>query len=133
MHSFTLSIVTPEREYFSGDVHSATIPGDSGEFGVLPGHAPFVSRLRPGVIAAELPGGGMKRVAILGGIAEVTPERTVVLADTLRLLDDVSPEEARAELASARAAYESARDDATRARIETRLMLAEAIAGAIGH
>lgn len=77
-----LELITPEKTFFSGDIAMVQVPGTLGDFGVLPGHAPFISTLREGVVTIELAGGGTKSVSVTGGIAEVTPERCIVLADS---------------------------------------------------
>lgn len=77
-----LKLITPEKIYFEGAIASVQVPGSEGDFGVLPGHAPFVSTLKEGVVAIELAGGDSKRVSVSGGIAEVTPEQCTILAES---------------------------------------------------
>ncbi len=76
-----LDLVSPERLLLSEDVDMVTVPGADGYFGVLPGHAPVMSALRPGVI--EVKGGedGDMKLFILGGFAEVTATNVSVLAE----------------------------------------------------
>jgi F-type H+-transporting ATPase subunit epsilon len=76
-----LDLVSPERLLLSEDVDMVTVPGADGYFGVLPGHAPVMSALRPGVI--EVKGGSEAelKLFILGGFAEVTPTNVSVLAE----------------------------------------------------
>ena len=76
-----LDLVSPERLLLSEDVTMVTVPGADGYFGVLPGHAPVMSALRPGVI--EINGGdeGDMNIFIRGGFAEVTPTNVSVLAE----------------------------------------------------
>jgi F-type H+-transporting ATPase subunit epsilon len=75
-------LVTPERLVLSTEVEMVVVPGGEGNFGVLPGHAPFISTIRPGTVdiydAARTV---IRRIFVVGGIAEVTPERCTVLAD----------------------------------------------------
>ncbi len=75
-------LVTPERLVVSTPVEMVVVPGSEGNFGVLPGHAPFISTLRPGTVdiydAARTI---TRRIFVGGGLAEVTPERCTVLAD----------------------------------------------------
>jgi F-type H+-transporting ATPase subunit epsilon len=77
-----LKLITPERVYFAGEITQVQIPGMLGDFGVLPGHAPFVSTIREGVVTIDLVGGETRKISVTGGIAEVTPEQCVVLADS---------------------------------------------------
>ena len=57
------------------------VPGTEGNFGVLPGHAPLISTIRPGTIDIYEGNAIAERIFVAGGIAEVTPERCTVLAD----------------------------------------------------
>jgi F-type H+-transporting ATPase subunit epsilon len=80
--TFKFELVSPERVLFSGDASEVIVPGTDGQFTVLPGHAPFVSSLRPGVLMIKIPSGS-RRVYIRGGIAEVEPEGLTILAQHL--------------------------------------------------
>jgi F-type H+-transporting ATPase subunit epsilon len=74
-------LVSPERLLLSDDVEMVTLPGSEGDFGVLAGHAPVISTLKPGVI--EVTGGedsGL-RLFVRGGFAEVDGEKVIVLAE----------------------------------------------------
>ena len=75
-----LSIITPEKMLIDTDVQMVTIPGTEGDFGVLIGHAPFISTLREGVITVDFQNGEKKEFPITSGIAEVTPEKCVILS-----------------------------------------------------
>ena len=75
-------LVTPERLVRSEDVHMVVVPGSEGEFGVLEGHAPFMSTLRNGDIAIyRTAGGEPERIAVEGGFAEVSDRGLTVLAE----------------------------------------------------
>jgi F-type H+-transporting ATPase subunit epsilon len=75
-----LEFVSPESVLFSGDVDQVDLPGAEGDMGVLPGHAPLVTTLRPGIVTI-FRGGGREPVVVIGGFAEVSPEGLTVLAD----------------------------------------------------
>ena len=77
-----VQLITPEKTFFEGEIAGVQVPGALGDFGVLPGHAPFVSTLREGVVTIALVSGETSTVSVTGGIAEVTPEKCVVLADS---------------------------------------------------
>ena len=81
MDTTRLSIVTPEGQIFDGDIKSATLPGEEGEFGVLAGHAALVSLLSAGVIEIEKDDGTQDMVAINWGYAKVDESTIDVLAD----------------------------------------------------
>src|SRR6201981_1421195 len=74
-------LVTPERLLLSEMVEMAVVPGTEGNFGVLPGHAPLISTIRPGMIEIYEGQTVTRRIFVVSGSAEVTPERCTVLAD----------------------------------------------------
>ena len=74
-------LVTPERLLVSEEVDMVVVPGTEGNFGVLPGHAPLISTIRPGTVDIYQGGAITERIFVVGGIAEVTPQRCTVLAD----------------------------------------------------
>jgi F-type H+-transporting ATPase subunit epsilon len=74
-------LVAPERLILSEMVEMVVVPGTEGDFGVLPGHAPLISSLRPGMIAIYEGRTVTQRIFVVGGIAEVIPDRCTVLAD----------------------------------------------------
>jgi F-type H+-transporting ATPase subunit epsilon len=77
-----LQLITPEKVFFTGEITQVNIPGTLGDFGVLPGHSPFVSTLRAGAVTIDLANGETRTINVTGGIAEVTPETCIVLADS---------------------------------------------------
>lgn len=74
------SLVSPERELFAGLVDQVDAPGSEGDFGVLFGHAPFMTALKEGQIRVY-DGGGVRVYDVRGGFADVTPEGLTVLAE----------------------------------------------------
>ena len=74
-------LVSPERLLLSEPVDMVTLPGTEGYFGVLAGHAPVLSTLRPGVIDVKGGEDGDMRIFVRGGFAEVNPTKVVVLAE----------------------------------------------------
>src|ERR1700741_4971390 len=74
-------LVSPERLILSTEVEMVVVPGTEGNFGVLPGHAPLISSIRPGTIDVYEGQTISRRIFVVSGIAEVTPERCTVLAD----------------------------------------------------
>jgi F-type H+-transporting ATPase subunit epsilon len=76
-------LVTPERLVRSEDVYMVVVPGSEGEFGVLAGHAPYMSTLRNGDVAIYRTGMGdtPERIAVEGGFAEVSDKGLTVLAE----------------------------------------------------
>ncbi len=76
-----IDIVTPLGRIFQGEIKEATFPGIDGEFGVLEGHSPLVTNLKPGVITLKKDNGKEEVIAINWGYVEVTPDHINVLAD----------------------------------------------------
>ncbi|MFL6855482.1 MAG: ATP synthase F1 subunit epsilon [Sphingomicrobium sp.] len=74
------SLVSPERELFSGLVDQVDAPGSEGDFGVLAGHAPFMTTLKEGVVRVHNDG-AITSYEVRGGFADVTPDGLTVLAE----------------------------------------------------
>jgi F-type H+-transporting ATPase subunit epsilon len=87
MATFHFDLVSPEKLLFAGDVGQVDLPGSEGDLGVLAGHAPLVTALRPGIIVVYREGGDM-RVVVNGGFAEVGPAGLTVLADMAVPVED---------------------------------------------
>lgn len=94
-------LVSPERLLVSREVDMAVVPGAEGDFGVLPGHAPLLSLVRPGAIEIHDEGAPVERVFVAGGFAEAAPDRCTVLATEAFPLSDVTRADADARLAAA--------------------------------
>ena len=76
-------LVTPEKLLRSEEVHMVVVPGTEGDFGVLEGHAPFMSTIRDGSLQVfRSPGGTPETIAIRGGFAEVDGKGLTVLAES---------------------------------------------------
>ncbi|HEX7884434.1 MAG TPA: ATP synthase F1 subunit epsilon [Phenylobacterium sp.] len=74
------SLVSPERELFSGPVDQVDAPGSEGDFGVLANHAPFMTALKEGAVRVHN-NGTVKVYQVRGGFADVTPEGLTILAE----------------------------------------------------
>jgi F-type H+-transporting ATPase subunit epsilon len=102
------------------------VPGTEGNFGVLPGHAPLISTIRPGTIDIYEGGAITERIFIVGGIAEVTPERCTVLADEAMAPDSLDRAALEAELQAVEGNLPSLREHVARAAgTERERLLAE--------
>lgn len=123
MASFTFDVVSPERLLLSTQVEMAEIPAEEGDMGVLAGHAPMIVRLRGGIIRITDAAGAKKQFFVGGGFAEVTPERTAVLADEAVPLEELSRATAQQRLAEAEAAYAAAANAAPDVRQAAQLRL----------
>jgi F-type H+-transporting ATPase subunit epsilon len=87
MATFHFDLVSPEKLLFSGDVSQVDLPGSEGDFGVLAGHAPVVTTLRPGILVIHGEAGAL-RIVVNGGFAEVSPAGLNVLADLAVPVDE---------------------------------------------
>jgi F-type H+-transporting ATPase subunit epsilon len=119
-------LVSPERLLVSEAVDMVVVPGSEGDFGVLPGHAPFISTVRPGVIEVYEGNTVTERIFVAGGFAEVSNDRCTVLAEDAAPLTDVNRAEVEGELRRLHEDLAAARDDAERAAIGLRIEIAEA-------
>ena len=91
MANFHFELVSPEKLVFSGDVEQVDVPGAEGDFGVLAGHAPFVSTLRPGILTVHGTA-GEQQIVVLGGFAEISAEGLTVLADVAESIEHIDRE-----------------------------------------
>jgi F-type H+-transporting ATPase subunit epsilon len=83
MAELRFELVTPERQVMSESVHMVVVPGSEGEFGVMAGHAPFMTTLRDGELAVYRSAGSQpERIAVSGGFAEVGENGLTVLAES---------------------------------------------------
>ena len=80
MATFHFELVSPEKLLFSGDVEQVDVPGAEGDFGVLAGHAPFMTTLKEGRVKAY-DDGDVRVYEVRGGFADVTAEGLTILAE----------------------------------------------------
>ena len=77
-----VDIVSAEQQIFSGQADMVIAPGEAGELGILPEHAPLLTRIRPGTVRIQSAGNAEEVIYVSGGMMEVQPDRVTVLADT---------------------------------------------------
>ena len=82
MATLQVNIVSAEQAIFSGEAKMVVAPGESGELGILPQHAPLLTRIKPGTVKILLADGSEELVYVSGGILEVQPKALTILADT---------------------------------------------------
>jgi F-type H+-transporting ATPase subunit epsilon len=92
---FTLSIVTPERVYFEGDVVSLVVPGTEGYLGVLSNHAPLITGLKNGRIEFRDTHDTAHILAVSGGFLEVSNNVATILADAVEAAEEIDIDRAR--------------------------------------
>jgi F-type H+-transporting ATPase subunit epsilon len=129
MSKLHFSLVSPERELFSGDVDQVIVPGASGQFGALAAHAPVMSVVNAGVIRI-LNGSGETRMYVGGGFADVGPQGVTLLAEDAVDLSSIDRDSLGRDLADAREDLRDTKDDAHRAAATRTIARLEAILAA---
>jgi len=120
MATFHFDLVSPEKLLFSGDVEQVDVPGAEGDFGVLAGHAPLVTTLRPGILTVHGTGGEQK-IMVLGGFAEVSAQGLTVLADTAEAVEEVDREMLASHISELEQHIEKTEPGVTLDKLVTRL------------
>ncbi len=131
--TFSLQIVTPEREVYSSQVESVTLPGMQSHFGVLRNHAPLIAALEPGIV--KIVDGELKdvKLAIGGGFFQVAKNVAILLADSAEFPHEINVDRAKeseslarrsldGELEGEHIAREQAEAALKRARVRMRLV-----------
>jgi F-type H+-transporting ATPase subunit epsilon len=98
-NTIQVDVVSAEELIFSGVAEFVVLPGVVGELGILPGHTPLLTQIKPGAVRMKLPGQSAEEfVFVQGGFLEVQPQHVTVLADTAiraKDLDEVAALEAK--------------------------------------
>jgi len=124
-----VDVVSAEESIYSGDAEFVVLPGEEGELGVYPRHAPLLTRIKPGSVRIRKPGGEEELVFVAGGILEIQPQVVTVLADTAIRGKDLDEAKALEAKQRAEEALRSATDKQEIAVVEGELaMLAAQIA-----
>lgn len=87
--SLRLEVVTPERSFLAADVNSVTVPGVMGEFGILPGHTPVLSLLKPGIVTFD-DGVSVKQFMVAEGFVEVADDAVNIVCDVAKDRSEIS-------------------------------------------
>ena len=128
---YQLSIVTPDRVFYEGDVVSLTAPGVAGYLGVLTGHAPLLTPLAVGKLSFRDSSGKTFLAALSGGFLEVSKKGAIILADSVEFPSEI--DRARVERAAEKARQRLAKKEginipraaASLARSKNRLLVLE--------
>ncbi len=112
--TFKFELVTPERMLMSQDAARVVVPGMEGRFTVLPGHAPVISALRPGMIELTLTDAKTTRIFVRGGFAEVDAGHVTVLAERAWDVEQLDQATIASELQAAEAELAQAASDTAR-------------------
>src|ERR1700676_1531125 len=120
MAALHFEFVSPESVLFSGDVDQVDLPGIEGDMGILPGHAPLVTTLRPGIVTVFRTG-GRDQIVVIGGFAEVGPAGLTVLADRAMPRESFDVATLAAEIKDTDEDVADASDEHTRDKLARRL------------
>ncbi|OVZ55156.1 F0F1 ATP synthase subunit epsilon [Pigmentiphaga sp. NML080357] len=132
MATIHVDVVSAEASIFAGEAKFVALPGEAGELGILPGHTPLISRIRPGTVKiSRADNGEEEHIFVAGGLLEIQPGTVTVLADTAIRSHDL--DEAKAEQArrAAEEALRNAKDKAEVAVVEAELAMLAAQLAAI--
>jgi F-type H+-transporting ATPase subunit epsilon len=116
--TLTFDLVSPERLLISEEVTMVVVPGSEGDFGVMVGHTPVITTLRPGVVEVHPSSGDQQRIYVRGGFAETTGDNLTILAEEAINLADLDRAKLEQRLANAREDIGLARDDEERRAAE---------------
>lgn len=123
MSTMQVEVVSAEESIFSGQAKFVALPGEAGELGILPGHVPLITRIKPGAVRIEKADGEEEFVFVAGGILEVQPRVVTVLSDTAirgRDLDEAKANDARK---AAEEALKNAKSDVDLAKAQSELAI----------
>jgi F-type H+-transporting ATPase subunit epsilon len=126
-----VDVVSAEESIFSGEAEFVVLPGEAGELGIYPRHTPLITRIRPGAVRIQKPGGEEELVFVAGGILEVQPKLITVLADTAIRGSDLDEAKAQEALKQAEEARARAKDKQEIATVEGELSMLAAQLAAI--
>lgn len=132
MAKLHFDLVSPERLLISADVDQVDVPGSEGDFGVLSGHAPVMTTLRPGVLAIVNAGKAVEKFFVRGGFAEVTLQGLTVLAEEAMPLAELDGSMLDQRIKNAEEDVADAKDAAIRDRAQTTLNQLRELRGALG-
>ena len=122
MATIKVDVVSAEEHIFSGEAELVSLPGTSGELGIMPGHLPLITLIRPGFVRVHVPGEQEpEQIFVAGGVLAVQPEQVTVLSDTAVRSKDLDEARAKEALAAAEAARASATGSIEIARIEAEI------------
>lgn len=121
MSTIRVDVVSAEESIFSGEAKFVALPGESGELGILPGHIPLITRIKPGAVRIEKADGGEEFVFVAGGILEVQPHLITVLSDTAIRGHDLDEAKATEARKAAEEAVKNAKSDIDLAKATSEL------------
>lgn len=130
MANLHIDVVSAEESLFTGEATFVALPGEAGELGILPGHTPLISRIRPGTVKIVSKDGTESNIFVAGGILEVQPGTVTVLSDTAIRAEDLDEAKALEARQKAEQALKDAKtqDDIAVVEAELEMLAAQAAA-----
>lgn len=121
-----VDVVNAEESLFSGDAEFVALPGIEGELGILPGHTPLITLIRPGLVRIHTNGNQEEEIFVAGGVLEIQPHHVIVLADVAIRSKDLDEAKAKEAMERAKAAAKTSASEIELAKVEAEIsMLAE--------
>ena len=133
MATIHVDVISCEASIFSGNATFVALPGEAGELGILPGHTPLISRIKPGAVRIEKEDGDEEFVFVAGGLLEVQPHGVTVLADTAIRGHDLDEAKALEAKQRAEEAMANRASDIDYARAQSEFAMAAAQLAAIAQ
>jgi F-type H+-transporting ATPase subunit epsilon len=121
MSTIHVDVVSAEESVFAGEAKFVALPGEAGELGILPGHIPLITRIKPGAVRIEKADGSEEFVFVAGGILEVQPHCVTVLSDTAIRGHDLDEAKANDAKKAAEEALKNAKSDIDLAKAQSEL------------
>jgi len=130
MSTIKVDVVSAEQSLYQGEAKFVALPGEAGELGVLPGHTPLITRIRPGTVKIVHEDGSEESIFVAGGLLEIQPDRVTVLSDTAIRAADLDEAKALEARRHAEESLRNAKDKVELAVIQAELemLAAQAIA-----
>ena len=123
MSTIHVDVVSAEESIFAGEATLVSLPGESGELGILPRHTPLITRIKPGAVRIQRADNGQEEfVFVAGGILEVQPHCVTVLADTAIRGKDLDEAKANEAKRLAEEAVQNAKGELDLAKAQNELM-----------
>ena len=112
--SFKFELVSPAKLVMSEEVMQVVVPGAEGDFTMLPGHSPFMSTVRPGVIEVTATSGKVAKLFVRGGFADASPAGLTILAEQAIPVEELKADMIAKEITDAEEDVADAKDAETK-------------------
>lgn len=121
VEGFKFELVSPARLLLSEEASQVVVPGSEGDFTMLVGHSPFLTTLRPGIVAVTGPAGRVTRIFVRGGFADVSANGLTILAEQAIPVEELKADRIAQEVADAEEDVADAKTDEARQAAQAKL------------